>query len=244
MIEVLKDFNMHNINYKSPYYQYAGKTLKWLVSDTQKLYVENLRTRKYLLVKNGWLPFKNIDYSFNSHGFRCDEFSNEDSIIFLGCSFTAGVGLSLEDTFAYLIAKKLNLKLINLGIGSSGVNTSYRLGSYWIPRLKPKIVVYMEPDYARLDLVVGDTPTFLLPNLVPNELKKFYEDYWLADDTNFYLNGEKSKLALKHICLTNNIKFFSGPIFHYLMYKDHARDLSHAGIISHKHCAEYILNSL
>lgn len=235
---------MHNVNYKSPYYPFANTTIEWLPGDTSKLYVENIKKEKQKLIDNGWFPFKKINYSFNNHGFRCEDFSNDDSILFLGCSFTTGIGLSLEDTFGYIISKKLNLKFINLGIGGSGANMAYRLGSCWIPRLKPKIVIYMEPNTARFDIVVNDQDHFLLPGYVPKEFKTFYEDHWLADETNFYLNAEKSKLALEYICLKNNIKFFSGSISHYLKYQDFARDLSHAGVKSNQTCAEKILNEL
>ena len=102
----------------------------------------------------------------------------------------------------------------------------------------------MEPEISRFDFLCNDESVFLIPNYVPDRLKIFYEKYWLSNDTNFYLNAEKSKLALEYICLKNNVKFFSGSITNYMPYIDLARDLGHAGIKSNILCAEKILNEL
>lgn len=60
-----------------------------------------------------------IEYKLNSHGYRCDEFNNQE-ILILGCSQTEGHGLPLELTWPYLISKKMNKEYISLAKGGDG----------------------------------------------------------------------------------------------------------------------------
>lgn len=56
-----------------------------------------------------------IEYKYNSIGLRCPELSNKSKkIIFAGGSFCFGTGVNLEDTYAYILSKKLNADYINL----------------------------------------------------------------------------------------------------------------------------------
>lgn len=232
------------INYNSQYLKYANKTLDWLpYSDSNELFFENLKNRKQELIENGWLPFKNIKYTFNSLGFRCDEFDSiSQSILFLGCSYTVGVGLNLEDTFSYITSKNLNLNLINLGIGGTGADTAFRLGSYWIPKIKPKIVIHLQLNAERIELISDNKFFNLLPNYCPKDFKFFYEFIWLSDDTNSYLNSLKNNLALEYICKQHNIKFIHHGIFNFLETRDLARDLMHPGVKSHLDLSKKLLN--
>lgn len=61
-----------------------------------------------------------IEYSMNSHGYRCNEFNNQE-ILILGCSQTEGHGMPLEYTWPYLLSKKMNKDYINLAKGGDGV---------------------------------------------------------------------------------------------------------------------------
>jgi hypothetical protein len=60
-----------------------------------------------------------IDYNFNSFGYRCNEFDNQE-ILTLGCSQTEGHGLPLELTWPYILSKKMNKNYINLAKGGDG----------------------------------------------------------------------------------------------------------------------------
>lgn len=57
-----------------------------------------------------------IEYIYNSHGYRCDEFDNQD-ILILGCSYTSGVALPVEKTWPYFLSKKMNMSYANLAKG-------------------------------------------------------------------------------------------------------------------------------
>ena len=48
-------------------------------------------------------------YTVNKHGFRGDNFSTkDDAIMFLGCSFTFGIGVPDEDVWCRNVADKRN----------------------------------------------------------------------------------------------------------------------------------------
>lgn len=237
-----KDFTT---NYNSQYLKYANQTLSWLPSDSKELFFENIAKNRQGLIENGWFPPKSIEYKFNSYGFRCKEFSEgAQSILFLGCSYTVGIGLNLEDTFSHIVSNKINLDLINLGIGGSSADTAFRLGSYWIPKIKPKVVVHLPSGMDRIELVTPNRFFDLLPNYCPKDFKFFYEWVWLSDTTNSYMNALKNKLALEYICKENNIKFVYFNIQNTLKTMDLARDLMHPGVKSHLNFANTLLEHI
>ena len=61
-----------------------------------------------------------IDYVFNSKGYRCNEFSDQE-ILILGCSQTEGHGMPIELTWPHILSKKMNKDYINLAKGGDGM---------------------------------------------------------------------------------------------------------------------------
>lgn len=67
-----------------------------------------------------------VTYLFNDYGYRASydytPLLDSDKIICIGCSFTEGIGLLEEETWPYLLSKKIGLPYLNLGTagGSSG----------------------------------------------------------------------------------------------------------------------------
>jgi hypothetical protein len=132
------------------YKEYANSKLQWLPSDTEELFIKNKKERLQELRSNGWLNTE-IEYSFNSYGFRSEEFSTSPSILYLGCSFTVGIGLRVEHSWPYLVSTAMNLKCFNLGLGASSNDTAFRMAEYWIKQLKPKIVLLLSPFFLRYE---------------------------------------------------------------------------------------------
>jgi len=60
-----------------------------------------------------------VDYKFNDYGYRAsfdyEPLLNSEKIVCIGCSFTEGVGLDEEETWPYLLSKKIGLPFLNLG---------------------------------------------------------------------------------------------------------------------------------
>lgn len=97
-------------------------TTKFWDTDTEELYNKNVNK-----LGNDWIwATKPIEYSVNSLGYRMQEFNEIDWSNYLavfGCSFTAGTGLPLEDTWSYRISKSLGLDLVNAAIPGGGNDT-------------------------------------------------------------------------------------------------------------------------
>ena len=234
--------------FKTIFHQYSrhvNKTFNWFPADTEERYNEHLKTNYQQLLDNNWID-RQFTYKFNNHSFRCKEFTLDSSIMFLGCSHTCGIGLPIENTWAYLVSEQLNLNMINLGIGGSGPDTSFKLANHYIPQLKPNIVVYLEPSNARFYFLKGkwkiiDFSPWHLPGL-PDGYNDFYQA-WSINEENLNLNGLKHKLAIEAICNRHNTKLIILNDADFLKL-DLARDLMHSGIKSNAEFSKFVLNNI
>lgn len=211
----------------------------WLGNDSESVYNENLISNYNLLEQHGWIN-RNIRYKFNSHGFRTNNFDTLPSIMFLGCSNTVGIGLPQEHTWPFIVSKKLNLEMINLGIGGIGEDAVFRIADYYVEKIKPKIAVFLQPPIGRLSLITNsDIHYFRIMDfdLVPESYKPFYQDY-IATEENLTLSIKKHKMAIENICLKNNVKFVYVDDISTI---DLARDLNHPGIQSNAVLANRVL---
>lgn len=228
------------------YSEHKNKELLWLVADDGSTYLKNLKINKDKLIEYNWVD-RQIKYTFNSHGFRSEEFSNDDSVMFLGCSMTVGIGLPVEDTWAYQVAKAVNLKCFNLSIGGAGPDTAFRLANHYIPQIKPKLVVYLDPPPGRFSLLSanGEIYSFITGNFTSIDpmFRRYYE-HWISLEENITLNSLKHKLAIQAICREHNIKCVVGDSYTDMPFVDYARDLIHAGVKSNKMLAELILDRI
>ena len=242
---------MFKPNYNSIYKDHANQILHWVPMDTKELYQKNLKENYQLLKENNWID-NHFTYKFNSHGFRCEEFTTEPSVMFLGCSHTCGIGLPIDTIWPELVSQQLNMRCANLGIGSSSNDTAFRLCHGWIDIIRPKIVMILEPNDSRAELI--DFPD--IHNLgywtlseESNNKKSFYNFYrtWIKDENNLYFQKLRNKLAIENLCNSRNIKLISADrkdlpcVF---TNKDLARDLAHRGIKSHKQIADYFLSKI
>ena len=101
---------------------YIGKSKFFYGSDTEDMWEKKVReNRKKYYINNP------IEYKFNNYGYRTyDDFEKgKKGILTLGCSFTEGIGLHLENTWSYKIAKHFNKPLYNLAVGGKGIRDSF-----------------------------------------------------------------------------------------------------------------------
>jgi hypothetical protein len=220
----------------------ANHTFEWLPMDTEKRYSENVANRYDELVKFGWLD-KKFSYKFNNYGFRSDEFSNEPSMVSLGCSYTCGIGLPLENCWASIVSNSLNLKNFNLGIGASSNDTAFRMAHHWLPQLKPKVVVHLVTHRHRFEYHDNNSEIHNLSSWSNSQLWKI----WALNDINSDMNMFKNTLAIQNICNNLGIKLIQIE-FEKLNFKivgnDLARDLSHRGVKTNQNIAEHILSKI
>lgn len=227
---------------------FAGQTLEWLPTDTKENYeklIQDPAHCKYF-AEMGWDQPSAITYKLNSHGFRCDEFASGPYVVALGCSFTIGLGLPLQDTWAYLVGKALGLKVANLAWGGYSADTCYRLAEYWVPELRPDYVCMLAPPSGRLELLLENTSKFEV-FLAQSESKWYsandlYIKHWFLNEKNAEINQRKNMLAVRQLCKDLSIPCIVIDAETYMCRSreeiGYARDYMHAGPIAHKIVAD------
>ena len=224
---------------------YSNQTLDWTAGDSKISYEKNLKENYQLLETHNWID-KSFTYKFNSHGFRCEEFTDAPSVMFLGCSFTFGVGIPIDNIWPELVSNKLNMHCANLGQPGGANDTTFRLCHGWIDIIKPQLVILLNPPGIRIEMI--DDQVMRLINPARNNVeayKMFYKD-WCRDENNNYFNKLKNTLAIENLCKTRNIKFVSFDNEENSPFKklDLARDLYHYGIQSNQNFADHVLTNL
>ena len=219
--------------------KYANKTLYWSGSDKLTQWQHHMTDPKYFqfFKENNWEQPEAITYQYNSHGFRCAEFNDTPSYLALGCSFTEGVGLAIEQSWPALLAQQLNQPVINLGVGASSLDTCFRLLDYYIDKLNILGVFVLEPPPDRFELFESGAPYGYCPQLHYTPHQELIYKQWILSDNNSYYNIKKNKYAMQCICNNNNIKLVSLPFTALCIKVDfisgYARDLMHPGPSSH-----------
>jgi hypothetical protein len=236
------------MNHESHNKKYAGQTLDWLPMDTEELYKFNLKNRYNELESNGWID-NPVTYRFNSDGFRCGEFSQDTGILFLGCSFTQGIGVHVEQVWPELVSQQLNMQCFNLGQGGSSADTAFRLCQGWIDKILPKIIVFALPPDNRIELIVNGHARDVSPVWSWCDHYSNYLKDWITDDDNANLNQLKNKLAIKMLCGDRGIKYveidphaISSRMRGRTFPMDFGRDLMHPGPIYHSNVAKIVLS--
>lgn len=229
----------------------SNTTVKWWPTDTQELYLKNLNdsTARQQLEHNGWIN-ADITYQHNSHGFRTSEFEPGDYFVTVGCSLTFGTGVHQNQAWPELLSQRLGLKVYNLAIPGSAADTCYRVVEHYVPRLKPKFVVLLEPDSSRLEIFFDNKPTIHVPsNPDPH---RFMNGQWLrawyTSDHNMQTHSQKNVNAMAHVCQSSSADFYCYrseffPDF-YSRIGGFARDLQHPGVKFHSALAEHIHNDI
>lgn len=230
-------------NFKSIYSDLSNQSINWLSTDTEENYNANLsvKYKKENIIKNN-LSNTSFNYSFNSYGFRCNEFVLNNSIMFLGCSITLGVGLPFDLTWPAIVSKSLGLECANLGQAGGTPDTAFRMCLGYIDIVKPKILVYLNPPPMRFELVNKKQSHFLGPWSYGDQSKMYRQ--WSVDYNNHYFNVQKNLLAIKMLCTDRNIQFI--PISSDIHYQpiDYARDFLHPGILTNKKIANFVIEQI
>lgn len=208
-----------------------------LGSDSESVFLENLKTQP----ENWIYRNKKICYERNKLGHRCKDIDDleKDFILFLGCSITEGVALTLEDTYSFVLAKQLDIDYYNLGIGGSGIDLLSLNLSLWFSKIKkiPKLIVIQWPEvHRRFELEDSD---ILL--LGPWSKNKNFNNEILGNSFNHYYN------VLKTITISQ-IESLEIPYVDFdiseIKYLDHARDLKHPGIKSNQEISTLLYNKI
>ena len=232
---------------------HIGETLDWLPTDTKESYeklIQDPEHRAYF-ADLGWDQPGAITYKFNSHGFRADEFDGGPYLVALGCSYTIGIGLPVESTWAYQTAQALNLKCANLAWGGYSADTCYRLAEYWVNELKPDYVCMLVPPKSRLELLLADAEQpveVFMPQSLSNRYNEndVYLKHWFLNEENAAINQRKNIRAIKQLCAELSIPCTVYNAEEHMWWSreeiGYARDYMHGGPKIHKLLAEKFIN--
>jgi hypothetical protein len=227
---------------------HSGKTLNWLSTDSQLLYNNHCHDPKQRarLEQAGWYPYTEINYQFNSHGFRTDEFDSSPRILTLGCSYTQGIGLHRNQTWPELLAVQLEKQVWNLGVGGGSLDTCFRLLEYWIEHLNIQAVVVLAPELSRVEVVLNNSRVESCGSWRDDDSTTNFYRHWIDHPDNSTINRRKNILAMQHICNQQQ-----APILFYYPeteFRDKiggkARDLLHYGAGMHLQLANKINTDL
>jgi len=194
---------------KSQFDYYVARVTNFALTDAESKYVENKK-----ILGSTWYYYDNpIEYKWNSLGYRMKELEEIDFnnyILFLGCSFTVGIGLHLEDTFPYKISKKLNCDYINAAMGGASIDFALNNLIHFLSAVNvmPKAIIINYPSLARTFYwSKNGKPSFYLPNLLSKDLT------WTSSYREFLTNDfhYKKRFDFVRKCfhlLVKNIPFF------------------------------------
>jgi len=230
----------------------AGQTINWLSPDSEENYQRNISDpgKRRLLQQFGWVD-QHIDYTFNSDGFRTDEFDDRPNFVTIGCSFTQGVAVNRSETWAQLVSDQLGLSVWNLGVAGASADTCYRIIKHYAPILKPKFVVLLEPRHNRTELYHSGQQHPYVINWAYDTASWGNNNYiktWLSNDTNMQLHAEKNRAAIAYVCNQLDIPVIMYSPNDYVdlitdkIQIDLGRDLLHPGRLNNRAFAQVVYN--
>lgn len=208
---IFDDFLVHNLKRR------ANSSVIWNPFDTLERYEETKKSR--LTTKT----YKDTDfkYTFNSHGFRCDEFNNTLSpkILYAGCSHTEGIGLPQDKTWSAQLNKQLfphtSIPYFNLGVGGSSIARIIRFIIILIEQIKfrPDLIIINFPNEHREEIFIKqEHDDFFAACWVPNNPNDEFNlnNFFLSRPYSFVIkNVTIALMLLKYFLNYHNIPFFT-----------------------------------
>lgn len=258
-----------NLTFEFGYLDKRNTVKAWSGYDSQELWQRNTSdsVSLYRLKRHGWYPFVDIEYRYNHHGFRDDDFDRQPCGLALGCSFTEGVGVRNEHSWPRRLEALVGHKVWNLGIGGVGIDTCMRAMQFWAPVLRPRFIALLDPPIPRIEICRADGGYTHLLNVgwersdatSPNDQ---FIKHWFSRDTNWVARHRCHVLAMRQWAQDHNIPFvhlYHGPITqpdpqwypNPRLFRgpdctvlDLARDLGHVGPLALQQTAEIIYEML
>jgi hypothetical protein len=233
----------------------TNASLPFLPGDTEALFLQNVRKEK-----NDWY-YKDLEisYDLNDNGHRSKNIKDinlSNYILFTGCSHTTGIGIELEKSYPYIVAKTLGCDYYNLSMPGAGIDVmEYNLLT-WFSTVKynPKLVIVQMPDHSRYcNLNPYINSSFLVESgswaSEKEELQMIlnFQDIGFFDARKFFTyenikNTSPSPIIMFNVFGQENKQINPNDLK--MRDRDKARDLSHFGILSNaefaNNLADYI----
>jgi len=190
-----------------------NKAYKWIPADSESLFLHNIKAYPNIkdLKKYEQDP---IEYEFNNYGFRTPVNFKKglEGNVFLGCSYTLGIGHHLENVWSWKVNEAIGGNFINFGIGGAGIGTSARLLYAFKDYFNYKNVFLHIPHPYRYEYYEPTTKCFnsLSPAYKewPHKLLKItdHSRVVLADDTNMFTYYMSNLAWIEQVCREKNAR--------------------------------------
>lgn len=220
--------NSNNYLIDSPRNLPRNTTVDFWDTDSEDLFNKN----KALLGEKWIWSNTKITYKINSSGYRMKEFDHIDwsnYMVSLGCSFCAGIGIPLEDTYSYRISKELDLDLVNGGIpGGNNDLILMNVSRILANKTLPKLITISWSALSRKSfwgngkpLLYGlsATPESLGINLINYKAPSLWGDAYHVYNTNYrYWKYDflETKRQVDTLCKLANV-----PVWHFTNFGDY-----------------------
>jgi hypothetical protein len=224
-----------------------NREIEFVGGDEEDTFLINLKSQP-----TDWYYRTNpITYKFNSFGHRCNDIQDIDLdnyILFAGCSHVEGIGLELEKTYPYLVAKQLGCDYYNLSSAGTGIDVMTHNLALWRAKVKqdPKFLIIHQPEITRF-ITLENSESVIVRNTVWNSESKVLKFIDQGNKINFFSSRFNINAALIENLYSNSkiIRVDWAEPRHpesiQFSQFDKARDLSHAGIESNKKLADDIV---
>lgn len=219
---------------------YINQTLNWFPSDTEEIWLYHLYEKKdktpYQEKILDYYKKHPVSYRLNNFGYRTDyDFVEGDTVnVFLGCSWTFGIGVNFEDTWVYKVNEDYNLPIVNLGIGGSSINTAYRQLYYFKDYFKIKNIFHFQPKYCRFEYFYNKkVRQFIIDDDPRKGHPVFSEEYLtnvIMNDATIKYNYQVHLDAIQNVANSINCNYYN---IDEVKVVDYGRDLGHFGPKTH-----------
>lgn len=219
-----------------------------------------------------------IPYKINKQGYRHDGnvedfLETTGGIMYVGDSHTMGIGMPFEETWTYLahhnnpFAKQH--RYLNMGCPGYGIDSYYRMLKYYVPKVKPKLVVISypwqstrtemyHPGYNKWEVQTLNKFGRRFLGLAADPHNDEKPPVELFHTGQCYVRWYKNVDAIKWLCYSNDCEVFfieedqgerklnkiKNKFTHRVEEQDLARDLVHSGRKTHTHNGEVLDQAL
>ena len=225
------------------YHHAINKKMLWDTSDSLEVYQKHINNPATCqkLIDLGYFDV-DIEYQFNSHGFRTYEIGTRVDVLCFGCSFTMGTGVHSHETWPAQLEALTGLTCVNLGHSGSSNDTAFRMAACYLKLMKPTYAVWVQTDSHRIELLDEDSNISL--NIMASDTSNpcatdYFIKHWFTSVTNQQILCQKNTLAFKMLCRLENVIPIIIPRDE-IPFIDIARDLMHPGRLSYQELAQTI----
>lgn len=248
------------VNYESPIFNstafrsyahpYNVFEHDWYPTDSEQTFLNNLKKDPNNKTLNYYLE-NPIKYVLNKDYFRTSSEldSGKKGNVFLGCSHTFGVGLHLEDTWAYKVNQSIGGEFYNLGIPGGSIQNIFINFVHHISKINiENVFVYIPHPYRYIEFIEDIlVNTVNISSILDTTTAKHLSKTSLAN----YISIEYCYMiyygflnAIENLCRKYEINcYFHAEVPELDMQENwlRARDLAHFSPRVHSFIADYFL---